>query len=80
MAPIDVQGLVAYITDIVGSIMSAIGGVFTSSAADGAAMTQLTVGIFGEQGGLIYWCNEKLLWLMEQILEGLTFTSGLGPA
>jgi hypothetical protein len=40
-------------------------------------MNDLTIGIFGEQGGLIYWCNEKLLWLLEQILAGLTFTSPL---
>ncbi len=79
MAPVDLEGLVAYIVDIVGSIMTSIGGVFSTSAGDAAAMTQLTMGIFGEQGGLIYWCNEKLLWLMEQILDGLTFTSPLGP-
>jgi hypothetical protein len=40
-------------------------------------MSDLTVGIFGENGGLIYWLNEKLLWLMEQILAGLSFTNPL---
>jgi len=37
-------------------------------------MEGATVGVFGENGGLIYWLNEKLLWLMENILTGLNFT------
>ncbi len=75
MAPNDLILLVEYIVDIVGSIMSAIGGVFSSSAAEPAAMTTLTIGIFGENGGLIYWLNEKMLWMLEQqILAGLGFT------
>ncbi len=77
MAPVDVQQLVTYIVDLVGEIMSAIGSAFSSGAADPTKMQGLTIGIFGEQGGLIYWCNEKLLWLMENILGGLTFTSPL---
>ena len=59
---------------LVGDIMSAIGGAITATAVDAGAMTDLTVGIFGENGGLIYWLNEKLLWLMENILTGLNFT------
>ena len=79
MAPDELVNLVQYIVDLVGEIMTAIGGVFSAGAADAAKMTSLTSGIFGENGGLIYWCNEKLLWLLENILAGLTFTSPLGP-
>ena len=76
MAPDDLFLLVAYITGIIGEIMDAIGGVFTSSAAEAAAMNQLTVGIFGEQGGLIYWLNDKIIWRMvQETLTGLSFTA-----
>ena len=74
MAPGDVTLFVTYIVGLVGDIMSAIGGAITATATDGGAMSDLTIGIFGENGGLIYWLNEKLLWLMEQILAGLSFT------
>ena len=77
MAHGDVTLLVTYIVGLVGDIMSAIGDAFTADAVDAGAMNDLTVGIFGENGGLIYWCNEKLLWLMEQILAGLSFTNPL---
>ena len=56
--------------------MSAIGGVFTSSAAEPAAMNTLTIGIFGENGGLIYWLNDKIIWRMvQETLTGLSFTA-----
>ena len=74
MAPVDLQELVTYIVDTIGSIMSSIGSTFTAQASNPGVMGGLTTGIFGEQGGLIYWANEKLLWLLEQILAGLTFT------
>jgi hypothetical protein len=74
MAHGDVTLLVTYIVGVVGDIMSAIGDVFTADALDAGVMADLTTGIFGENGGLIYWLNEKLLWLMEQILAGLSFT------
>jgi len=61
----------------VGDIMTAIGDAISATAVDTGAMYDLTLGIFGENGGLIYWLNEKLLWLMENILEGLSFTNPL---
>ncbi len=75
MAPDDLKFLVMWITGIIGGFFEGIGKAFTDSAANPLQMNDLTLGIFGEQGGLIYWCNEKLLWLIEQILEGLSFTS-----
>ena len=77
MAPTDLLLLVMYIVGMIGEHLDGAGRAFTDSAADSLQMNELTIGIFGEQGGLIYWCNEKLLWLMEQILEGLMFTSPL---
>ena len=75
MAPDDLVYGFMFIVGIIAGFFEGIGKAFTDSAANPLQMNELTLGIFGEQGGLIYWCNEKLLWLMEQILEGLTFTS-----
>jgi hypothetical protein len=77
MPPGDVQLFVTYIVGLIGDIISAIGDAISASAADPGMMEDLTYGIFSEEGGLIYWLNEKLLWMMEQILAGLTFTSPL---
>ena len=77
MAPNDLGYLVQFIKDLIGEILSNWGHAWTDSAANPFHMKVLTIGIFGENGGLIYWCNEKLLWLLENILEGLTFTSPL---
>ena len=77
MAPDDLYFLVSYIVGMIGEHLGGVGSAFTDSAADSLQMNELTLGIFGEQGGLIYWCNEKLLWLMDNILGGLTFTSPL---
>ena len=74
MAPDDLYFLVAYIVGMIGEHLGGVGSAFSFLAADPLVMDELTIGIFGEQGGLIYWCNEKLLWLMENILEGLTFS------
>ena len=74
MAPVDVKLLVMWITGLIAGFFEGIGDAFSTAAAEPLKMNGLTVGIFGEQGGLIYWCNEKLLWLMENILEGLTFS------
>ena len=77
MAPNDLVNLVTFIVDLSGNIWSNWGHSWTDAAANPLYMKFLTVGIFGENGGLIYWCNEKLVWLIEQIREGLTFTSPL---
>ncbi len=77
MDPVDLQELVVFLTRMLFDGFTGIGRAYTGLAAQPDVMHELTIGIFGEQGGLIYWCNEKLLWLMETILEGLTFTSPL---
>ena len=77
MAPNDLVNLVTYVVGLIGEILSAVGTAFTDGAQSAAKMNFLTIGIFGENGGLIYWCNEKLLWMLEQILDGLSFTSPL---
>jgi hypothetical protein len=80
MKPIDLFYLVEYIVNTIGEIMSAIGGVFSADAADAGVMGGLTIGIFGENGGLIYWLNDKIIWRMvQETLTGLSFTSPLGP-
>jgi hypothetical protein len=73
MAPGDLQLLVSYIVGLVGDIISAIGSAITATAVDVDAMNALTVGLFGENGGLFYLLNEKTIWMMEQNLSGLTF-------
>ena len=76
MPPTDLQYLVIYIVNLIGDILHAIGGVFTSSAAEPYAMNTLTIGIFGENGGLIYWLNDKIIWRMvQETLTGLSFTA-----
>ena len=78
MAPVDLQLLMTYIVGLIGTILDSVGSAFAAGAANGQGeMLLLTNGIFGENGGLIYWCNQKLLWLLEQILAGLSFTSPL---
>ena len=73
MAPGDVKYLVIYIVGLVGDSLSAIGEVFRYDAADAGAMSDLTLGFFGENGGFFYWLNEKLLWMMEQLITGLVW-------
>jgi hypothetical protein len=73
MAHGDVFYLVEYLVGLAGDIMSAIGDVFSNDASDAGLMADLTTGFFGENGGFFYWLNEKLLWMVEQIITGLTF-------
>ena len=76
MAPGDVQYFVAYIVGLVGDLVNLIGVAITTfgshmiaAAGDTGKMWALTVGIFGENGGLIYWINEKSLSDVEWILN-----------
>jgi len=59
--------IVAFIGQMATEVGAAIGDVFTSGALDNNAMMQLTTGIFGPQNGLIYWINEKVIWLLENL-------------
>ena len=76
MEPVDLQLLMMYIVGLIGTILDSVGSAFSNNAANNnGEMYNLTQGIFGENGGLIYWCNQKLIWLLDQILAGLGFTS-----
>jgi hypothetical protein len=66
--------LVKYTVGLIGEIFWAVGDAITASAADTGNMHDLTIGIFSDEGGLIFWYNEKLLWMMEQIISGLRFS------
>ncbi len=77
MPPTDLQFLVTYIANLMGDIWANWGHSWSVGATIDFYMKGATVGAFGENGGLFYWWNEKLLWLLEQILGGLTFTSPL---
>ena len=77
MAPNDLAALVAFISELIGRIWHNWGANWSLGATIPYYMDKATVGVFGENGGLIYWINYKLLWLMEQILAGLSFTSPL---
>jgi conserved repeat domain len=73
----DLDKFIEYVVGLIGAILSAVGSAIGATAADAGSMFDLTVGIFGENGGLIYWLNEKMLWMLEQVLDGLGFTSPL---
>ncbi len=70
----DVTYFLAYIVGLVGTIVSSIGATISGGVTTPGAMYALTQGIFGANGGLIYFINEKILWLMDNILGSLTFT------
>ena len=77
MVPHDLVGLVAFTLELIGRIWHNWGANWSLGATIPYYMDKATVGVFGENGGLIYWINSKLLWLMEQILSGISFTSPL---
>ena len=74
MEPVDLGSLVEFLTLMLGDAFHGIGSAYKSLAVDALWMDKLTTGIFGENGGLIYWLNDKLLWMLEEILAGLSFT------
>ena len=74
MAPNDLAYLVTYIVGLIGDILVRVGDTWAQAATVPAYMKIYTIGVYGEDGGLIYWWNEKLLWLLAQILDGLSFT------
>ncbi len=87
---LQVQYLVSFITGLVGELIQELATAFgnfgvtvSDAAADGNTMAALTTGIFGTNSGLIYWINEKVFYVIEnmpwcdlggglgQILQGL---------
>lgn len=77
VATYQVQFLMQFIVGLAGQILAAVssglstiltdvGSVFTGTANNCSAMAMLTTGIFGNDGGLIYWINQKQLdyWIL----------------
>lgn len=73
-----VQYLVSFIVGLIGQILDSLsagvatiltdlGSVFTGAAGNCTQMAMLTTGIFGNDGGLIYWINEKILWFLAEL-------------
>jgi hypothetical protein len=77
-----VQYLVQFITGLVGKLIELLSGAVgdfgvevTTQAQNTTTMAALTSGIFGPENGLIYWINDKVFY----VLENLPYTAlGLG--
>ena len=71
---LQVQFLVSFIVGLVGELIQELAlafenfGVTVSTyAADYNTMAALTTGIFGTDSGLIYWINEKVFYVIENM-------------
>ena len=75
---IQTQHLVSFIIGFVGEVLDTVatgvsqilddlGSWLVVMANNCTAMTKLTTGIFGDNGGLVYWINEKILWFMGEL-------------
>ena len=67
-------GLVGEVLDEIGIMLASLGATFSGYASDPLVVGALNLGIFGENGGLIYWLNEKVLWLIGELFNSITFT------
>ena len=74
---LQVQHLLAFFVGLTGQVLSTvatgvqqiltdIGTLVTNYSSNCTAMASLTTGIFGDNGGLIYWINQKQLeyWIL----------------
>ncbi len=71
---LQVQYLVSFIVGLVGELIQELAGAFADFGAtvstyanDAGTMAALTTGIFGNDGGLIYWINEKVFYVIENM-------------
>ena len=71
---LQVQYLVSFIVGLVGELIIEISDAFaafgltvSTAAADANTMAALTTGIFGTNSGLIYWINEKVFYVIENL-------------
>ena len=71
---LQVQYMVSFVVGLIGELIQEVAQAFESfgvtvsdAAADGNAMGALTTGIFGTNTGLIYWINEKVFYVIENL-------------
>jgi hypothetical protein len=71
---LQVQYLVSFIVGLVGELIVELSEAFndfgltvSSYAGNTTVMATLTTGIFGNDGGLIYWINEKVFYVIENM-------------
>ena len=73
-----VQHLVAFVVGLIGKVLGTVstgvnqiltdlGALFLTYSENCTVMASLTTGIFGDNMGLIYWINMKILWLLGQL-------------
>ena len=71
---LQVQYLVSFMVGLVGELIQELSAAFasfgatvTTYAGDANTMAALTTGIFGTDSGLIYWINEKVFYVIENM-------------
>ena len=81
---LQVQYLVAFVVQMLGTLTGYIGDAITlfggdlvAAGSDAGTMQNLTTGIFGTNSGLIYWINDKVFYLIEN-LPWAELGTGLG--
>ncbi len=55
------------LTEYIGDAIVLFGGDLVAEGQDVGAMANLTTGIFGTNSGLIYWINDKVFYLIENL-------------
>ncbi len=69
----DVTYFLAYIVGLIGDIVTAVGAAISAGLTTPGAMYKLTQGIFGANGGWIYWMNEENSWMIDQVKNSISF-------
>lgn len=72
-----VEFVVKYVVELFGVIVDKLGGLISDVGADivnasydSSSMTELTTGIFGTDGGLLYWMNGYVVDLLAKLFGG----------
>jgi hypothetical protein len=71
---LQVQYLVAFMVGLLGELIQELSVAFQNFgvtvadlAADSNVMAELTTGLFGTNSGLIYWLNDKMFYVIENM-------------
>jgi hypothetical protein len=59
--------LIGDLTTLLSGAITSFGGHLTVQAGNMQTMAALTTGIFGTNNGLIYWINDKVFYLLENL-------------